>query len=225
MMGGSVGNPEWQPPHRVTVGRFFLDPTEVTLGEYRKCVAASTAALAVRLPREDDCVWLNIPPQVQQGCNWQAQGSDSDSLPVNCIDQKRAENYCKWAGKRLPTEEEWEYAARGTAGSLYPWGNEPPADQLCWKRTAPCPVGLFPRTLLGSMNSKGLADLGGNLGEWTSSFLCTYPDKTRCDATKRVFRGGRYDYTTEVGLQAFARSALEPTSFGSSLGFRCARSP
>lgn len=222
MMGGTYGNPEWQPQHLVTINPFYLDANKVSLRDYRKCVDAAKAATAVRIPKEDDCYWLNI---AQAECNWQASGAGSDALPVNCIDKKRAEYYCKWAGKRLPTEEELEYVARGAAGALYPWGNDAPTNQLCWKRSAPCAIGQFPRTRFGALDSSGFADLIGNVAEWTSSYYCRYPDKSTCDFTQVITRGVGWDYPTEVGLQAFARYPADPATYGSRIGFRCARTP
>ena len=219
-MGSDIGNVEWVP-HSVNVSPFYLDTTEVTLGDYRKCVDAATAGRAIRGFRPDDCYWLN---DTTAGCNWQAQGVGSNLLPVNCIDYQRAEYYCKWAGKRLPTEEEWEYAARGTIGATYPWGNDLPASQLCWNRSSTCPVGGYPKTLLGNYNTAGLADLAGNVAEWTSSFNCAYPSKTSCDLSKRIIRGSHFGDASNIGVFAFKRIATEPVSSGSGLGFRCARS-
>ncbi|MBI4706179.1 MAG: SUMF1/EgtB/PvdO family nonheme iron enzyme, partial [Deltaproteobacteria bacterium] len=127
-MGSNDGGGDEKPVHSVTVAAFEMDPTEVTVAQYRKCVS------------DGGC-------SEPSGCNWEESGRDDH--PVNCVDWQQAGAYCAWAGKRLPWEEEWEYAARGTDGRIYPWGNGAPGDQLCWsggsagQRSSTCAVGQF----------------------------------------------------------------------------------
>ena len=191
------------PLRRVAVGSFFLDRTEVTVGAYRQCKACSA-------------------PAVGPNCTFTVQGGDRESLPVNCVDAAQAAAYCQAQGKRLPTEVEWEYAARGSADSLYPWGNQAPGTtSACWKKSAPCPVGSFSDTLLGSevASGTGLVDLAGNLWEWTATTYCLY-DGGGCTGAP-VLRGGAFNRTDAATLRGAQRNATNGQPVDA--GFRCAR--
>lgn len=101
-----------KPGKTVQVASFHIDRTEVTVGDYKKCVdaGACSADVASQIVKGED-----------KHCNW-GKSSRADH-PINCVRWANAEAYCKWAGKRLPTEKEWEKAARGTDGRKYAWGN------------------------------------------------------------------------------------------------------
>jgi formylglycine-generating enzyme required for sulfatase activity len=184
----------------VTVRPFSLDATEVTVDAYRRC---------------DKC----SAPGTGQGCNWGVPGRGSH--PVNCVDWDQATAFCATQKKRLPTEEEWEWAARGTTrGTAYPWGNDAPGRQLCWdgvgsdlgkaSRSSTCPVGSY-----ASGNSpEGIKDLAGNVWEWTSSPL---------NARARVNRGGSWRDGNPAGVSAARRDGYDPSNRYGDLGFRCAR--
>jgi formylglycine-generating enzyme required for sulfatase activity len=231
-MGGDT-RPFETPFYRhdaVDVQGFCLDVTEVTVAAYTSCVSAN----ACTEPAAD--VW----------CNWKRPGAGLH--PVNCVDWSQATSFCASLGKRLPTEEEWEWAARGTSQArTYPWGDELPsvdrtngcgtecvaydktfggADTRAlypaddgWPHTAP--VGSFPR----GATAQGLQDMAGNVWEWTSS---------SDDANSRVLRGGGWHCESPPCMRAAYRWGFTPTlrsnsgesyvsSTGAYIGLRCAR--
>jgi sulfatase modifying factor 1 len=150
-MGRDDGKKSEAPAHEVTVKDFFIDTREVTVAAYRECVAAK------KCPEPTD----------DEFCNFHKK--DRDNHPINCVDFKSAEAFCAFAGKRLPTEQEWERAARGDDGRKYPWGaEEPNMDLLCWKRLkeklGTCEVSSRPK----GASPYGVLDMAGNVNEWTS---------------------------------------------------------
>ena len=176
---------------------FELDVTEVTVDAYRSCVDAGTCGA----------------PAPGENCNWGL--ADRGNHPVNCVDWHQAAAYCRWTHKRLPTEEEWEVAARGVEGREFPWGNEPPNRQLCWAPTSgghTCPVGSFP----AGNNPEGVKDLAGNVWEWTSS---TYAPSN----SSRVTRGASWDNGHASYVLASYRGRYPVEYHDANLGFRCAR--
>jgi formylglycine-generating enzyme required for sulfatase activity len=198
-----VGSAAEHPQHRVSVAAFAMDVTEVTVADYARCVSAGACSQA----------------NADNGfCNYGK--SDKASHPINCVDWSQATAYCGWAGKRLPTEEEWEYAARGTDGRTFPWGFSAPSGRLCWDRykskQGTCAVGSFPPALFG------LRDMAGNVAEWTSNHYSGGQDKNGAIELRRA-RGG----TWRVDSAALVRAAEIYTNLrayrGSDVGFRCAR--
>jgi formylglycine-generating enzyme required for sulfatase activity len=210
------------PAHLVTLDAFFIDRYEVTVGEYRSFIRATGHRA---LP------------------DWIKTVAPEDRHPVVQVSWEDAVAYCQWAGKRLPTEAEWEKAARGTDGRQYPWGNEPPdgrranfCDRRCdrgWKDATEddayqytSPVGSYP----AGVSPYGVHDMGGNVWEWTSSLLFPYPykaDDGREDpkpSVLRVLRGGAWN-STAAYLRASYRSGVLPISMTPEFGFRCARTP
>jgi sulfatase modifying factor 1 len=181
----------------VTVAPVALDLTEVTVDAYAKCVSAGKCSA----------------PNTGGYCNWNVGGKGNH--PINCVDWNQATAYCQWAGKRLPTEPEWEWAARGQArGTEYPWGNDAPGAHACWNRWSSkqdtCAVGGFP----SGDAPGGIHDLAGNVWEWTS---------TAYDSSARVSRGGSWSSGNPSFLRAANRIRFVPSFRDSNLGFRCAR--
>jgi formylglycine-generating enzyme required for sulfatase activity len=201
LMGSAERNEA--PAHRVQVAGFAIDPTEVSVADYRACVAARRCAAD----------GLDGPGP----CNWGAPGRENH--PMNCVDWNDADIYCRWLGRRLPTEEEWEFAARGPAGRLYPWGPEAPDEgRACFLRGGTCPVG----ERAAGRTPEGVADLAGNVWEWTSSPYCNY-GADGCASVERVVRGGSYSAREPARLRASQRSGHVVTVRETFLGFRCAR--
>jgi formylglycine-generating enzyme required for sulfatase activity len=227
--------------YEVRLEAFELDETEVTVGYYRECVKAGHCAephttvdwgLAGESAR---AFW-------RQFCNYARPNREAH--PVNCVDWYQAGAYCNWAGKRLPTEAEWEYAARGSHGLRYPWGNSPPTAErmnacghecmplLVARGTFPddamyeasdayvdtAPVGMYP----GGRSPFGAYDMAGNVDEWTSTRFCRNP-KVPCFDEPRVVKGGSWPDGSKSGVWMGERRNNLPGSRGSSLGFRCAR--
>ncbi len=198
------GEQDEHPAHWVTVGAFCMDRTEVTVGAYGQCVAA------------DGC---SAPAPVDgESCNWEVAGRENH--PINCVDWGMAATYCRWAGGRLPTEAEWEYAARGTDGRAYPWGNDAPGGQLCWRQShSTCVVGSHPR----GDSPFGLHDMAGNVWEWTSEWYGPYSEHgVPGSGLNHVDRGGSWLVVDPSWVRASCRDGGGPSFRDGNLGFRCA---
>ncbi len=184
------------------IGSFCMDRTEVTVDAYASCVEVGACNGA-------DLHCGNAATFGKKG-----QGAH----PVNCVTWDEADTFCREHGKRLPTEQEWEWAARGgKRGSTYPWGEEPPADRVCWdgegnsagagERKTTCTVGANPR----GKSPDGVQDLAGNVREWTST-----PHERF-----KVLRGGSWGDSLPEFLSATFRGWNAPDERMELLGFRC----
>jgi formylglycine-generating enzyme required for sulfatase activity len=211
----------------VTVAPFLLDVTQVTVAAYGACVRAGKCT-----PASDAPDFPNITDEKKKRwapyCNGDRQ--DRANHPVNCVDWAQAAAYCAWAGKRLPTEEEREWAARGTeAGTKYPWGNQTPRDQLCWdgegnsagkgNRQGTCPVGSFP----AGDSPQGVKDLVGNVWDLTSSHRPCRLQGDSTDRDCRVSRGGSWHDDNPSIVSASSRSSGAQTARSPVAGIRCAK--
>ena len=199
-----------RPRQNVSLDTFYIDETEVSNAEYRRFVDATGHAAP------------------------QSSGYDSHpDDPVSGVTFDDAEAYATWANKQLPTEAEWEKAARGTDGRLYPWGSEP------W--TTDVPTTLQPVNSFGNRKSPyGMLNMAGNVAEWTAT---KYPpddqkrkmaDMTASLAKKGitgfsktwyVFKGGSFSPGGDVFFRSFLRRAWPSDQLSPIIGFRCVRHP
>jgi formylglycine-generating enzyme required for sulfatase activity len=192
MMGVAKGDPI-APLHKVTITKpYCIDQLEVTLGDYQKCERAGV------------CTKTPSRPGAGPTCNEKRE--QRENHPINCVTWQQAHAYCQWANRRLPTEAEWEFAARGPKSLRFPWGNQPPAEDLAWNSMyivvnrdhakcadmgpTICPkrykhaawgtteVGRFPK----GASPFGVLDMGGNVAEWVQDWNYPIPWENVGDA-------------------------------------------
>jgi formylglycine-generating enzyme required for sulfatase activity len=224
LMGSSGGFPNERPEHTVTLNAYYIDQFEVTAGRYQKFLTSAK--------REEPPTWDD-----------EAAQSLSD-LPAVGMSWTDAAAYCKWAGRRLPTEAEWEKAARGTDARRYPWGHMQPFVDIAnynrgqWVSEAITLVpvnsgveGMSVRHGLkeGGKSPYGLFHMAGNAAEWVADWYeRDYYQKSQDEnpvgpssGDKRVIRGGSWaDLPT--ALRVTARFSAEPRFEDRTIGFRCA---
>jgi serine/threonine-protein kinase len=221
------------PTHNVTLDGFWIDKFEVTTGQYLKCVEAGVCEAAAH----NNAIFAGSEYYTSP---------DYANYPVINVTWYKARAYCEWAGRRLPTEAEWEKAARGTDGRKYTWGNDPVSNDvanLCDKNCTArypnpkfndgfpetAPVGSFPK----GASPYGVMDMAGNVWEWTSSIPNPYPyvatDGREADQDvaydskwpERVWRGGTWT-NGYSWLRASLRYRSVANYWNNNLGFRCA---
>jgi formylglycine-generating enzyme required for sulfatase activity len=197
------------PKHTVSVKAFSIDRYEVTVGPYRRFVEATG--------HEPPSIWKDYKP-----FGYPAPEDDHPVIDVNYFD---AEAYCEWVGKRLPTEAEWEKAARGTDGRIWPWGNQLDLNRLNTedsKRNWTTQVGHFAQ----GASPYGVYDMAGNAMEWTSSILQSYPGSARTiapDRKFRILRGGSWGMPANPFARPAHRSYRLADLAQPDFGFRCAK--
>ena len=202
LTGSNEGAEDERPTRTVKVAAFRIDLTEVTRGAYSKCVSAKRCVPVV-------------------GITGAALEPDTAALPVTSVSWDEAKRFCQFVRGRLPTEAEWERAARGVDGRAYPWGNELSCVQANWgnfDNEGPCAgktpgkpvaVGSYPQ----GATADGVLDLAGNVWEWVK-------DKYEAAPSRRVVKGGSC-CSYFVPPRAANRNAWEPAHRDSDLGFRC----
>ena len=206
MMGSDVGDKNEQPVHDVYLDAFWIDKYEVTNAQYAVCVEANACKEPAKVEYFDDNEYSNHP--------------------VVYVDSYQAQNYCEWVGRRLPTEAEWEKAARGTDERTYPWGEEMPNlvlvnyEQNVGTTTA---VGSYPE----GASPYGVMDMAGNAWEWVADWYEYYGSSPSenplgpATGAARVLRGGSW-YDSSWGIRSTDRTGYNPAFHGIDNGFRCA---
>ena len=249
VMGADDGeaSPSERPSHEVNLSPFCIDRKEVTVSAYKLCAEEGKCE---RAPFEVD--WKGISRQQKKVFSPACNGDDPERSvhPVNCVEWSMAVQYCAFAGKRLPTEAEWELGARGADGRIYPWGDDPPdatranacgRECSAWSQkngaeitplykeddgfALTAPVGSFPR----GRSPYGLFDMVGNVWEWVSDWDGPYTPEPDSDpqgaktGTKRILRGGAFTGSAASWVRATRRYGDLPETRSHAYGFRCAK--
>ena len=206
----SSGITDWQPEHKVFVDAFYMDKCEVTNKQYHEF-----------------CTKTNTPLPEFWGSPQFKCSLEYPDHPVVGVSFTDAFKYAQWAGKRLPTEAEWEYAARGgLSGSNYPWGNQIDSTLVNYGRKykTTLKVGSF------KPNGYGLFDMGGNVWEWTmDNYGDDYYSKSSGQNPKgpdtgrfKVIRGGSW-HSGAMCIQTYYRNGLSASWIDFAVGFRCVK--
>jgi eukaryotic-like serine/threonine-protein kinase len=232
IMGSGTGGKTEKPAHEVTLTRAFaIDRNEVTAGDYQLCVKAGKCSpSSVHGPHVE-------PVDVEKrGPLCTAVDPGKARHPITCVDQAQAIAYCTFVSKRLPTEAEWEYAARGPDERDYPWGAEAPSceranvarnpGQGCGRAKGTQEVGLF----VAGASPFGALDLAGNAWEWVADGWdpnayargAQTDPQVAASGEKAVLRGGSWDYAGSTAKTTF-RLPFDRTAGDAATGFRCAR--
>jgi formylglycine-generating enzyme required for sulfatase activity len=237
------------PSHKVDVASFCLDRHEVTVAEFHRCSDPGECKRAYQKshwadpdePKADATAFSSL-------CNDGREGVDDH--PINCVAWTQAAAFCQFRGARLPTEIEWERAARGGDGRMYPWGNEAPGPErlnacgsecLAWFRRSKVGLdsGMFPASdahvetsAVGAFpqgRAKGeLDDLAGNVAEWTADPFTAYPGSTLSPLVPeaaRVVRGASIHSTSIAEVDPAFRRPVPESWHPHDVGFRCAADP
>jgi formylglycine-generating enzyme required for sulfatase activity len=218
-MGSTAGEDDEQPVHEVILDSFWIDQTEVTNSQYARCRADGMCSIPYLTSSARRDNYFGV--------------SEYDDYPVIFVEWGQADTYCQWAGARLPTEAEWEYAARGPDGNKYPWGSDLPIDTDSllnhnWSIGDTTQVGSYP----DGASWVGALDMAGNVWEWVADWYD--PDYYASSPSHnppgpetgdyKVLRGfGWYD--TTVYVRAATRIGFEPLLHSGAVGFRCVVEP
>ncbi len=216
-MGSDEAGGDEAPARTVWVDAFFIDRLETTQEEYARCVEVGACS---------------EPHHVDMTGNPDTYGDVAfSSRPVVGLSWYQANDYCTWAGKRLPTEAEWERAARGEDGRPYPWGDADPSCDLAQYSGCgyePLEVGTLP----AGASPFGVLDMAGNVSEWVADWYSWDAYETQpaenpqgpAAGSYKVLRGGSWTCGPEA-MTTFARAHARPDVPLGATGVRCARSP
>ncbi len=242
-----------RPTHQVQVDPVCLDVHEVTVADYKACVGKGDCKPAFRETwwpqgKLEQAAWDHDKQVHTALCN--DGHPDRLNHPINCVTWAQSQLYCEAKGGRLPTEAEWEYAARGSDGRVFPWGDQQPdperanaCDKRCqaWRDEAElpdngmmfdaddgyagtAPVGSYPK----GRSQTGLEDLVGNVFEWTSDRYYAYAAEFQHNPTgpnegeDRVIRGGAFNSFRASFADPAFRYSMHENAHTHGIGFRCA---
>jgi formylglycine-generating enzyme required for sulfatase activity len=247
-MGNDDALPIEKPAHQVVLAPYCMDRFEVSVEKYKAC---SDAGRCKRAGSTND--WPDISAKDQKVFDPLCNVRDPEARakhPINCVDWEMSEKYCREQGRRLPTEAEWEFAARGPDGRKYPWGDDDPSAgfmNACGKECVAwgtkngvdekamydsddgfpttAPVGSFPK----GASRYGVEDVVGNVWEWVADFYGPYTKDEQNAPTgpaqgeERVIRGGSWNASYASWVRPTFRYKDTPTKRSYGIGFRCAR--
>lgn len=225
--GNEWGDMDEEPAHSVTLSSYWIDKYEVT---------SSSFAGFLNENKNEAPRYIEITPAVtvQLENNVYHPGKGLENYPVNRVSWFGADAYCKWAGKRLPTEAEWEKAARGTDQRIFPWGNQFPDNARVTYRRKFREKGFQVMEPVDGMESGvspyGVHHMAGNVWEWVSDWFdaAAYLEENRTDpkgpesGISKVLRGGNWYYKAYY-MRTTYRFNEKPQAFKVWQGFRCAR--
>ncbi|MCB8929306.1 MAG: SUMF1/EgtB/PvdO family nonheme iron enzyme [Ardenticatenaceae bacterium] len=213
LMGSETGEPNERPEHPVTLDAYFIDQFEVTNEEYLACVA------------DGGCTQTGLRNSFRRA------GYRDDPVfagyPVMGVTWSQANAYCEWAGKRLPTEAEWEFAASGPDNFTWPWGNEFDARLSAASSLDTEAVDNF----VNGVSPFGVFNMAGNVNEWVldrfdANFYANSPEENPVNldsGTSQIYRGGSFDNTNGAFFTTSRRFVVSGNTFDVDIGFRCAQ--
>ena len=214
-MGSDKSYSNEKPVHTPNLDAFWIDETEVTNGRYAKCVQSGTCLVPKNFSSYSHASYY--------------ANTVFDNFPVINVTWNQAKTYCEWVGGRLPTEAEWEKAARGLKKPTYPWGEKITRLNANFNQNYVDVIQVA--SLEGGRSPYGAYDMAGNVSEWVADWYSgSYYDKSPADnpsgplsGTQRVIRGGSWADTAN-SERSSARDPLSPDTYNNNLGFRCASS-
>ncbi len=243
-----IASDDEKPAHVVTLAPYCIDRHEVTAADYLECYTSKKCKRPSKKPYWPDITATEAKAHAPL-CTF--QHPKYENHPINCVTWTLADAYCKARNKRLPTEAEWEFAARGPTPRIYPWGDEEPTqahlngcDQQCssWRKSVGLPGttlhtgddGFAHSATVGSYvrgaSAFGVLDMAGNVREWVDDWFGPYPAEPTSDpkgpatGERKVLRGGGWDVSYANRLRTSFRSSEVANARSSLIGFRCAMS-
>jgi formylglycine-generating enzyme required for sulfatase activity len=211
----SLGFHSETPQHTVSLDAFWIDQTDISNARYAACVKAGACQPPKTSPTDDYSIRYY---------------RDYPNYPVTYVNWSQADAYCGWVGAQLPSEAQWEKAARGTDGRLYPWGNADPSCALT--KYSPCMQYYVNTSAVdehpGGVSPYGALDMAGNVKQWVADWYGDYSPALQTNptgpsaGTLRVVRGGSF-ISAANDLRSAYRLPMDPASTTYDTGFRCVR--